>query len=173
MKEVHNKNNISLKQKNGRASVETLCAMLLLILLGAGCFSLSFSTFGAYQRLNTSKEKSSELRVASSFIMTKIRQSDIIGCLDVKPDPITGNNALVIYESIDGEDYETWIYYSSGYIMEAFVLKGEEPLTDVSQTIAKVDSFRIDYNRAEHQILTSVGINGLKAYNSTIKVRSE
>ncbi|NLB77644.1 MAG: DUF4860 domain-containing protein [Clostridiaceae bacterium] len=171
MKEVLK--NLNLKQKNGRVLIETICAMLLLVLLGAGCFSLSFSTFGAYERLNASKEKSSELRVASSFIMTKIRQNDVAGGLDVKPDSITGNNALIIYENLDGEDYDTWIYYNAGYIMEALVLKGEEPSIDVSQTIAKVDSFQIDYNREKNQIITSVGINGLKAYKSTIKVRSK
>lgn len=171
MKEVLNKK--ALKRDNGRVLIETLCAMLLLILLGAGCFSLSVSSFGAYQRLNDAKEKSTELRVASSFITTKIRQNDIIGGIDVKPEPITGNNALVIYENINGESYATWIYYSSGYLMEALVLEHEEPSSDVSQIIAKVDDFKIEYNRDEQIILTSVGINGFKSYKSTAKVRSK
>lgn len=171
MKEVLD-NNI-LKRVNGRAMIETLSAMLLLILLGAGCFSLSLSSFGAYQRLNDAKEKSTELRVASSFVTTKIRQNDIIGGIEVKPEPITGNNALVVYEKIDGESYATWIYHSSGYLMEALVLEHEVPSMDVSQRIAKVDDFKIEYNGDAQIIITSVGITGLKPYESTIKVRSK
>ena len=162
MKEVHSK--VIFKQNNGRALIETLSAMLLLILLGAGCFSLSVSSFGAYQRLNDAKEKSTELRVASSFITTKIRQNDITGGIDVKPEPITGNNALVIYENLDGESYATWIYYSAGYLMEALVLEHEEPSLDVSQKIAKVDDFKIEYNLDEQKISTTVGINGFNLH---------
>ncbi|NLL67630.1 MAG: DUF4860 domain-containing protein [Clostridiaceae bacterium] len=171
MKEVLNDN--ILKQKNGRTMIETLSVMLLLILLGTGCFSLFLSSFGAYQRLNDSKEKSTELRIASSFVITKIRQNDITGSIDVKLEPITGKNALVIYENIEGESYATWIYHSSGYLMEALVLKHEAPSIDVSQKIAKVDGFNIEYNRDEQMILTSIYTNGLKAYNSTIKVKSK
>ena len=54
MKEVLN--NSILKPKNGRAMIETLSVMLLLILLGTGCFSLSLSSFGAYKRLNDRKK---------------------------------------------------------------------------------------------------------------------
>lgn len=171
MKEILDSN--ILKRENGRAMIETLSAMLLLILLGAGCFSLSLSSFGAYQRLNDSKEKSTELRVASSFITTKIRQNDITGGIDVKPEPTSGNNALVIYENINGESYATWIYYSSGYLMEALVLEHEVPSIDVSQRIAKIDDFEIKFNGEEQTVLTSVGIDGFKPYKSTTKVRSK
>ena len=173
MKEVRNNIYISLRKENGRTFIETLSVLLILILLGVGCFSLSMSTFGAYQWLNDSKEKNTELRVANSFVMNKIRQNDIKGSLDVKSHPITGNNALVIYENINGEEYETWIFHNSGYLMEALVLKNEEPSIDVSQTIAKVDSFQIDYNIIDHMIFTSVGINGIKPYNSVIKIRAK
>ncbi|NLO98956.1 MAG: DUF4860 domain-containing protein [Clostridiaceae bacterium] len=171
MKEVLN--NSILKPKNGRAMIETLSVMLLLILLGTGCFSLSLSSFGAYKRLNDAREKSTELRIASSFIVTKIRQNDVAGSIDVKPEPITGKNALVIYEHIDGESYATWIYYSAGYLMEALVLEHEEPSPDVSQQIAKVDDFNIEYDRDVQRISTSISIDGLRPYNSTATVRSK
>ncbi|MGI6084053.1 MAG: DUF4860 domain-containing protein [Acetivibrionales bacterium] len=173
MKEVLYNNGISFKQENGRTLIETISVLLILILLGVGCFSLSLSAFGAYQRLNDSKEKINELRVASSFIMNKIRRNDVNGGLDVKAHPVTSNNALVIYENIDGEEYETWIYHSSGYLMEALVLKDEEPSADVSQIIAKIDSFEIEYDSVDHKIFTSVGIDGRKPYNNTIKIRTK
>ena len=85
--------NISLRQEKGRALIETLSVVLLLVLLGACCLSLSLSTFKTYQRLHDSRDKTSELRIASSFLTSKIRQNDIAGSIEVKPEPITGNNA--------------------------------------------------------------------------------
>jgi len=162
----------SLIQKKGSILIETISVMLLLVVMGLCCVSLSMSSFQAYQRLNDSRTKSSELRIASSFIINKIRQNDVSGNIDVKPDPITGNNALVIYENINGENYATWIYHDSGCLMEALVLKHEVPSADVSQIIAKVDSFQLDFNREKRQIFISVGIEGVRPYNSIIKIRS-
>jgi len=169
MKEVLRNN---LRQKKGSILVETISVMLLLVLLGVCCLSLAMSSFEAYQRLNDSRAKSSELRIASSFIINKIRQNDAAGNIDVRPDPISGNDALVIYESINGENYATWIYHDSGCLMEAMVLRNESPSPDISQKIAKIDSFLLKFNREKNEIFVSVGIEGVRPYNSTIKIRS-
>jgi len=161
-----------IRQKKGSIMVETVSVVLLLILLGVCCFSLVLSSFEAYQRLNDSRIKSGELRIASSFIINKIRQNDVAGNIDVRPDPISGNNALVIYESINGENYATWIYHDSGCLMEALVLSNEIPSPDVSQKIGNVDSFRLDFDRENKQIFFSVGIEGVKPYNGIIKIRT-
>ena len=134
--------NISLRQEKGRALIETLSVVLLLVLLGACCLSLSLSTFKTYQRLNDSRDKTSELRIASSFLTSKIRQNDIAGSIEVKPEPITGNNALVIYENINGESYATWIYHNSGCLMESLVLSHETPTPDISQIMQKLIASR-------------------------------
>ncbi|NLX63643.1 MAG: DUF4860 domain-containing protein [Clostridiaceae bacterium] len=162
----------NLRQKKGSILVETISVMLLLVLLGVCSLSLAMSSFGAYQRLDNSRAKSSELRIASSFIINKIRQNDMSGNIDVRPDTISGNNALVIYESINGENYATWIYHDSGCLMEALVLRHEVPSPDVSKVIAKVDSFSLDFDREKRQITFSVGIEGVRPYNSVIKIRS-
>ncbi len=163
---------ISLKQNNGRALIETIISMLLLILLGVGCFSLAVSSVGAYKRLYDSKGKNTELRIASSFITTKIRQNDMTGCLEVRPDPISGNNALVIHEEIDGVIYTTWIFLSDGHLYEAIVLQDESPSVDIGQPIAKIDLFEINYSEEEQCIYTKVGISGNKPYESFINLRS-
>lgn len=163
---------IDLKQNKGRVLIETLATILLLILLGVGCFSLTVSAVGAYQRLYTSKENAAELRVATSFVTTKIRQYDMSGCLEVKPDPISGNNALVVHEKISDIIYTTWIYYYEGYLYEAIVLEGEYPEVDISQPIARIDNFEINYSEESKGIYTKVGINGCKTYDSFIKIRS-
>lgn len=163
---------IGLKQNKGRALVETLASMLLLILLGAGCFSLAVSAVGAYQRLNASKNNASELRIACSFVTTKIRQYDMTGCLEVKPDNISGINALVIHEKIDDKVYDTWIFHYDGCLYEAIVLEDENPEVDISQPIAKIDLFEINYDEKSHGIYIKAGIDGHKTYDSFLKLRS-
>lgn len=172
MKKVINQKYFSLREKKGRAMTETLSVMLLLILLGAGCVGLAASTFNAYKRIYKSKSNSSELRVASSFIMAKIRQNDVSGCLDIKPDPISGKNALVIYENIEGTEYATWIFHYEGQLWEAIVLKDEAPEINMSQSIARLDTFNINFDRDGVGIRTEVGLEGYKPYENITKVRS-
>lgn len=161
-----------MKQNSGRVLVETLASMFLLILLGAGCFSLAMSAIGAYNRLYASKENASELRIAYSFVTTKIRQYDISGCLEVKPDAVSGKNALVIHEKIDDMVYDTWIFHYDGYLYEAIVLENEDPEVDISQPIARIDSFDIRYDEGAHGFFIKAGIEGHKTYGGFLKLRS-
>lgn len=171
MKRDHNTS--FLKQYNGRTSVETMATLLLLILLGVGLFSVTLSAVGAYQRLYMAKEKTSELRVASSYIIMKIRQNDMTGCLKVTGNPITGKNALVVYEEIEGMSYATWIFCYEGMLKEALVLKEEVPTLNASQNIAKIDNFQVSYDQEEQMIFASVGKIGEQTYDNIIKIRSE
>ncbi len=164
---------IELKQNKGRALIETLASMILFILLGAGCFSLAVSAVGAYQRIYAAKESTSELRIAYSFVTTKIRQYDISGCLEVKPDTISGNNALVIHEKINDKIYDTWIFHYDGYLYEAIVLEDEYPEVDISQPIARIDLFEINLSEEDQGIFIKAGINGHKTYDSFFKLRSD
>lgn len=172
MKRDHDTVRMGLKQNKGRVLVETLAYMMLLMLLGIGCFSLAVSALGAYQRIHASKENASELRIACSFVTTKIRQYDISGYLEIIPDNISGNNALVIHEKIDDTIYDTWVFHYDGWLYEAIVLENEKPEVDISQPIASIDFFEINYSEKEQGIYFKVGVNGYKTYDSFIKIRS-
>lgn len=172
MKKVIRQKLLSYRDEKGRAMAETLATILLLILLGISCFSLALSTVNAYRKIYKTKEKTSELRVASSFIMTKIRQNDSTGCLDVKQDYISGKNALVIYENIEGNEYATWIFHHEGQLWEALVLKDEAISIELSQPIARIDNFEINYNKDVGGIRTKIGLEGHKPYEVFVKIRS-
>lgn len=172
MKRVPDVVSTSLKQNRGQVLVETVAAMLLLVLLGVGCFSLTVSAVGAYQRLHGSKVSTSEMRIACSFVTTKIRQYDVTGYLEVKPDPVSGKNALVIHEPIDGPIYDTWIFHYDGTLYEAITLEDEDPDTEISQPVARVDDFDISYDEKAHGIYIKTAIDGYGAYETFIKLRS-
>ena len=164
---------INMNNENKKASVETIATMLLLIILGIGMFCFTLSTVNAYKRINQEKESASEIRVANSFVMMKIRQNDAVGCLNVLKEPTTNKNALVIYENIKGVSYATWIYSYKGILWEALVLREEMPTLDVSQAIAKIDEFDILYDSKEKGFFIRYGITGQKHINTFIKTRTQ
>jgi hypothetical protein len=172
MKRESNLGHLFIESKKGRTTVETIATLLLIILLGMGLMGLTASSVNAYQRLYRGKECSTELRIAYSFITTKIRQNDVTGCLHVVRNPISNQNALVIYETIDGVDYATWIYHYQGTLWEAFVLKEEAPSLEVSQAIAQVDAFTISYDPQAQGIRLQVSIEGHESYGGLIKTRT-
>lgn len=161
-----------IEDRRGRTSIETITTLLLIILLGMGLFAVTLSTVNAYQRLNTAKEGTTELRIAYSFVTTKIRQNDMTGCLDIVPDPISNQNALVLYETIEGIEYATWIYHYEDTLWEAFVLKEEMPSLEISQAIAKIDAFSISYDSNAQGIHIQMDKKGYESYGGMIKTRT-
>lgn len=162
--------NLLLKDNGGRTSIESLATMLLMIILGVGVCSLTLSSISAYQKIYNSKKESSESRVAISFITTKIRQNDCEGRIDIKPDPFTGQNALVIYENIDNTDYATWIFHYEGFLYEALILRAEAPSIEISQPVAKIAKFEI--NPVNDGIVARIGNFDGMMYESYIRPKS-
>ena len=159
--------------RRGRTSLETITTLLLIILMGLGLFALTLSTVNAYQRIYKTKESATELRIAYSFVTTKIRQNDMTGCLDIIRDPLSEQNALVIYENIEGIDYATWIFHYQGTLWEALVLKEEAPSLEGSQAIAKVDTFALSYDPKEEGFLIRMDKKGQESYSALIKTRTK
>lgn len=146
---------LHIGQSRGGASIESIAALLLLILAGICLFTLTISSTSAYSRLYDGKEASTQARVALSFVSMKIRQNDVSGGVEVKSNPINGENALVIHEAYDGQPYDTWIYWDEGKLYEALVLGGESPSREVSLEITALEGFEIMY-RDQNTIYTRV-----------------
>ncbi|MCX7772353.1 MAG: DUF4860 domain-containing protein [Clostridia bacterium] len=157
----------------GGTSTETLMTLLLLIILSLGLISLTASSVGAYQRLDGHKDSISSLRTAQAFVSMKIRQNDRTGCLHIKINSITEENALVIDENISGKAYETWIFSYEGYLRECMVLESEKPSPELSNKISAVDSFRISFDEALSGFRTHYEIVGQQPYESFISIRSD
>jgi hypothetical protein len=152
-------------QNRGSASIESIATLVLLILAGICLFTLSISSTSAYGRLYDGKEASGQARVALSFINMKIRQNDVSGGVEIKPNPVNGRNALVVHEAYNGQRYDTWIYWDDGKLLEALVLEGEPPSREVSLEIIAVEGFEVGY-QDENAIHTRViSRKGQKEYS--------
>ena len=158
-------------EPNGYSLIEMMIVMMLLVLFGLGIFMLAATASTTYQKLVEDKETDGELRVASSYLMTKIRQNDRMGAIRIEKSAINSEDALVIEETLGNEVYETWIYVSDGVLREATVLKETTPSDDVSFEVAKVDDVR--FGLQDQSILITIEKNLETITDLTVTLKSK
>lgn len=135
-----------IKRDNGYSLIEMTVVMLLLVVFGLGIFMLAATTTTTYSTLVDDKSTTEHLRIASSFITTKVRQNDRVGGLFVISDSEAYGDVLLIKESFGEDIYATWIYVSDGVLREATIPLGTTPNDDVSFEIADIDMFSLVYD---------------------------
>lgn len=123
--------------------IEMSVTMLLLVLFGLGIFMLAASSSGAYEVLTSDKANNESIRIASSYITTKLRQNDRAETVEVIRGYSDHSDALVISEEISGETYLTWIYMSGGMLREVTIPETLSPNDDLSFAISEIDSFEL------------------------------
>lgn len=144
----NNPGDVGTKQMSGRTQTEILAVFTLLLLMGLCIFSLAAAGSSAYRKTDESRSAQVEVRVAMSFIQMKIRQSDAADSIRIEPNPINGDNALVLSETLSGQRYDTWIYHDGGSLREAFVLSGEIFDNGEAFPVADLDGFEILSNQS-------------------------
>ena len=77
------KKNEMMHAHQGYSLIEMSIVMMLLVLFGLGIFMLAAATTTTYESLVENKSESESLRIASSYIVTKIRQNDRIDSIKI------------------------------------------------------------------------------------------
>jgi prepilin-type N-terminal cleavage/methylation domain-containing protein len=159
--------------QHGYSLIEMSIVMLLLVLFGLGIFMLAASTTTTYESLVENKAEGEAIRIASSYIVTKIRQNDKIDSIKIDSKTFDDRDALIVLETINDETYETWIYVSEGYLREVTVLKGIMPNDDLSFEIAEID--RLTLSGSDHSLVIGIkkGEKDLKDILVTLKSEVE
>lgn len=132
-----------MKNEQGYSLIEMAVAMLLLVMFGLGIFMLAASSSGAYEMLTSKKSVNEEIRIASSYITTKLRQNDREDSIQVIKNYTDSSDALIINETISGEVYQTWIYMSNGKLREVTIPETLTPSDDLSFIISEIDTFEL------------------------------
>lgn len=110
-----------------------LFALLAFLMVGAGA--------GVYSDIRDTGNENYDIRTSLSFAATQIRQTDFRGGVSIVP--FEDGNALVMEETIDNEQYETWLYYYDGALYQLFMAKGIgfSPLS--GERIMEIEKFEI------------------------------
>ncbi|HRC80614.1 MAG TPA: DUF4860 domain-containing protein [Sedimentibacter sp.] len=110
--------------------------MLLYLIIVILSVLIIFLGKNIYDNINEERNTNYNLRVSLSYIANKIRQSDKSGSVEIKQ--VNGENALVLNEEYDDEQYQTWIYFYEGGIYEMFT--DSENTFDLSDGMKLVDA---------------------------------
>ena len=111
---------------------------LVIVLLSVMIINIGQSI---YSNINDDRATNYELRVSLSYIANKIRQADKENTVDIKD--LYRSSAVVINETYDGLNYETWIYYYDNYLYEILIDEGELFEPSDGMKVLKVDGFNI------------------------------
>ncbi|MCR5428640.1 MAG: DUF4860 domain-containing protein [Lachnospiraceae bacterium] len=136
-------------------------AIAALVLLSAGTRE--------YERIVLAANENFELRTSLSFVATKIRQYDSEGCVSVEK--IDGTDVLVLREEIEGDIYDTMVYFRNGYLCELMQAEGYgDPDLDFGFEAIEIDSFEI--KGGDGTITLSAGNAGGSKESLTVYLRS-
>ncbi len=100
-------------------------------------------TLGAnvYQSTVSTMEENFSGRTALSYVAEKIRQNDSADSVSLTQ--IGDTPALRLLQTLDDEEYATYIYYTEGCLRELFTRMSLEPSLEAGQTILELDSFSV------------------------------
>lgn len=116
--------------------IETLAALLLLVVLASLTVLLTFTTGGVYRRITAAGARSQELRTGLCFVATKVRQSES-ACVRRS----SFGNALVLTQTSDGQTYEDWVFFYKGTLREGMVAAGTPVNPTACAVIGTLRSF--------------------------------
>ena len=92
-------------------------AILALGIFAVCVMAVLFAGTRSYSTLTEADRQGYETRTAAGYIAAKVRQAD---GLELSAETFGGADALSISETIEGEDYKTFIYCFDGWLMEYF-----------------------------------------------------
>ncbi len=140
--------------KKGNSNIELIMGILLLVLFTASFFTLITTGSNTEKRILEQNEIKANARIAQSYINVKLKQNDKAGKISIKENPDTQKNALVISNVVDGEKYDTWIYFKNGNLLESTTLENVPPVDKEAYKIAKIDGFEI--KKEDQKVVSSI-----------------
>lgn len=128
-----------LKQK--RHSIDSLFTFLLILVFTM--FTLILAGMGAtvYRNSAAHLDENYTSRTAISYVAEKIRQHDRTD--NIALTDLDGIPALVLSDTIEGEEFLTYIYFYDNSLCELFIRKDYEPSADMGSRLVSLSDFSI------------------------------
>jgi len=124
-----------------------------LVIFSISTFTLVVSTASSYGKNHEDTAAKDNLRLAVSYIDSKIKQSN--RNIYILEKAIDNKNAVVIENNIKGEIYQNIIYYKDGYLKELYVEKGTNLSEVEGFDIANIKDISIE-NKANGLVEISI-----------------
>lgn len=132
-----------LISKAGRSTTELILVMLLLILFSVSSMSLVASSSDAYIDTVRKNDTLASLRVAQSYLYTKVRQGLETGAVSIRSQSDIPGGCLVISNEDSADIYETYIFVKDGQLCESLVLSDTQFDPEESFQVVKLDQLKL------------------------------
>lgn len=160
--------------KSQKHNIESAFVLVLFAVFAVTVVAVLALGADSYRKLVERDEESYNRRIITSYVSAKLRENDSIGAVEVggftKADTPDGIDTLHMYQTIDGEVYDTRIYYYNHSIYELLTLADIDISPDAGSPVleARGLSFEKMGNVVE---ITAEDAEGLKG-TATVALRS-
>lgn len=129
--------------KSGRTrNIYTLCSSLILGIFAFCSVMLLYAGVIEYRNVTKSNLNNYELRTTLTYVATKVRQNDVEDHIKIRTQEDTP--VLSILEEVDGETYETAIYYYYGTMYEYYHRLDREFYLENGFKVVNIEDFQFD-----------------------------
>ena len=127
--------------KREKGLVHTVCVLAVICMFGISAMMLGSVGASVYKNIAERNLDSFELRNSLSYVKTKINQYDEVGKIAIEERD--GIKMLILSEEVEGEIYDTSVYFNKGKLYEITGERGMKFKPDDGFAILSVDSFEI------------------------------
>lgn len=139
--------------KREKGLVHTVCVLAVICMFGISAMMLGSVGASVYKNIAERNLNSFELRTSLSYVKTKINQYDEAGRIAVEERD--GVKMLILSEEVQGEIFDTAVYFNKGKLYEITGAKGMKFKPDDGFAILNVDSFDISENNGLIKLVTT------------------
>lgn len=133
-----------MKNYNKERSVTKVAALLLFGLFAVGILSVLLGGAGVYGRLTQRNTQSYHSRTCTQYIATKLHQASSPEAVAVAA--FGQADALVLSQTIDGEEYLTRVYCHDGWLRELFTPAGGDFVPEDGEKILPLSDLSLSCN---------------------------
>lgn len=147
---------------NKESKLTDLMALMVLLVFALCIMMVLLMGTRVYQRLLDKGAVSFTDRMSVRYVTTRVRQAEAVSVEDFE-----GCSALVIPETVDGEVYNTLVYWYDGYICEMYCEEGAKLYPEDGEKVIETEEMRFC---VEGDLLTAeVGDRQLKLHIPVLK----
>ena len=139
--------------KREKGLVHTVCVLAVICMFGISAMMLGSVGASVYKNIAERNLNSFELRTSLSYVKTEINQYDEAGRIAVEERD--GVKMLILSEEVQGEIFDTAVYFNKGKLYEITGAKGMKFKPDDGFAILNVDSFDISENNGLIKLVTT------------------
>lgn len=143
-----------MKTRENNNHIDFLAGLLIFGIFAVGMVAVLLAGAGAYKRLAARDSDAFDARVCTEYVTTKVRSAQIPSAVEVIVPEELGTATLKVSETVDGEEYATYVYLYQGWMTELFAEESSKPDFSAGEKLLEVRS--LDFSLENGVLLASV-----------------